>query len=328
MAELLAHWGIGPGADLAPAARGSNNRTVMVSQRGRRWVLRISQNLSAGQVLAEHRLLARLRRRELPFALPEPVPTVAGDTVVETAEGPATLCRRIAGVRPDPGSEPVLERVGAGLGELSAAMSDVPHADAPQHWERGPLAVLPAGMSADELIAELAAAGVTTQQTRLLAASAARADAWHQCAVRHLPIQIVHGDIGPSNVLVGEGSGELTGILDFEIAGADYRVQDLVATLMYFGTLEGHDWPARAAALIRGVASALGLEPAEVAAVPELLVCRAVGSALWRAGRWRRGLAGLDDVADRLRVLAATVAFVGASGDQLQALLAAEGQAR
>jgi homoserine kinase type II len=322
-AKLLANWGIGPGAVIIPAARGSNNRTVLVSQGDHRWVLRISQNLSADQVLAEHRLLARLRHCGLPFALPQPVLTTAGETVVETAEGPATLCYRIAGVRPDPSSAAVLERIGAGLGELSVAMRDLPVGDAPQDWSGGPLAALPAGIGADELIAELAAAGVGPQQTRLLAASVARADAsWHRCAARHLPIQVVHGDIGASNVLVDGDSGELTGILDFEIAGPDYRVQDLVATLLLSGALEGEDWPTPVAALSRGVTGVLELDPAEIDAVPELLICRAVGSTLWRAGRWRRSLAELDDVSDRLRGLAATVTFVEAAGDTLRDLMA------
>jgi homoserine kinase type II len=325
--ELLAHWGISAGAGLSPAARGSNNRTVLVSQGDRRWVLRISQNLSAGQVLAEHRLLARLRRCALPFALPEPVPTATGDTVVETAQGPVTLCHWIPGVRPDPGSETVLERLGAGLGELSAAMRDLSFGDAPQHWGGGPLAVLPAGMEADDLIAELAAAGISPQQTRSLATSAARAGAWYQSAAGRLPVQVVHGDIGPSNVLVDQDSGELTGILDFEIAGADYRVQDLVATLLLSRALEGQDWPVRASALIRGVAGVLRLDPAEIEAVPELLICRAVGSALWRAGRWRRGLSDLADVADRVRELAAAVTFVSQSGDLLRDLLSLAGRA-
>ncbi len=320
-AELLACWGIGSGAKLTKAARGSNNRTSVVSEGDRRWVLRISQNLSGDQVLAEHRLLAHLRQRNLPFAVPEPVPTVAGDTVVETTDGPATLCHLIAGVRPDLANESALEPVGAGLGRLSAAMRDLPFADAPHDWRAGPLATLPASMGAGQLIAELAAAGVSPEQTELLAASAARAHGWHRSAARHLPIQIVHGDLGPSNVLVAEESGELTGVLDFEIAGRDYRVQDLVAALLLLGALKGPAWPTRAAALFRGVASVLQLDPAEIRAVPELLVCRAVGSALWRAGRWRRGLAELGDVVDRLHELAATVTFVSQSGDVLGDLL-------
>ena len=61
LAGMLARWGIPADADLARAERGSNNQTFTVAHRGRRWVLRISQNLSAGQVRAEHRLLGRLR---------------------------------------------------------------------------------------------------------------------------------------------------------------------------------------------------------------------------------------------------------------------------
>ena len=48
-AGLLARWGIPADAELARAERGSNNRTYAVAHRGRRWVLRISQNLSAAR---------------------------------------------------------------------------------------------------------------------------------------------------------------------------------------------------------------------------------------------------------------------------------------
>jgi homoserine kinase type II len=328
MAELLACWGIGGELELATPARGSNNRTVLVSRGGQRWVLRISQNLSAGQVLAEHRLLARLRLAGLPFALPEPVPTVTGDTVVETADGPATLCHRIAGVRPDVTAAPTLERLGTAVGVLSAAMRDLPFADAPQDWRGGPLAALPADVSLDELVAELRLAGVTAEQAELLRTSAERAHAWHDNASRRLDVQVVHGDVGPSNVLVDEESGEVTGVLDFEIAGPDFRVQDVVAALLLSGALDGPGWPARAAAFTRGVAGALRPDPAEIHAVPELLISRSVGSATWRAGRWRRGLASVDDVTDRLRELEATLAFVACAGDDLRTLLAREGKGR
>src|SRR6516162_3619815 len=83
-AGLLARWGIPADAELARAERGCNNRTYAVAHRGRRWVLRISQNLSAVQARAEHRLLSGLRTAGLPFGVPEPVPTLAGDTVAET----------------------------------------------------------------------------------------------------------------------------------------------------------------------------------------------------------------------------------------------------
>ncbi|HEY1621621.1 MAG TPA: phosphotransferase [Streptosporangiaceae bacterium] len=227
---LLARWGVAPDAIL-PAERGTNNRTFAVLQGDRRWALRVSQNLSAPQVRAEVRLLGRLRRAGLPFAVPEPVPALDGGTVAETPAGPATLCPWLPGVRPDLAGEPALEH-----------------------------------------------------QVTLLETAAARVEGWRSRAASELPVQVVHGDLGSSNLLADERTGQVAAVLDFEIAGADFRVQDLVAALLNSGVLDGPDWARRTAALLRGHASALRLTEAEIQAVPDLLLTRAVGSVLWRAG--------------------------------------------
>src|SRR6266702_2623087 len=126
-AGLLARWGIPADAELTRAESGCNNQTFAVAYGGGRWVLRISQNLSAAQARAEHRLLGRLRTADLPFGVPEPVAALSGDTVAETPAGPATLCRWIPGVRPDlaadPGDPPA-QRRGAGR-RLKAAAGQI-----------------------------------------------------------------------------------------------------------------------------------------------------------------------------------------------------------
>ena len=99
--ELLARWGISAGAAVARTDLGTNNRTLQVAAGDRRWSLRISRHLTAAQVRAEHRLLARLSRAGLPFAVPAPVPLPDGSTVADTPDGPATLCEWIPGVQPD-----------------------------------------------------------------------------------------------------------------------------------------------------------------------------------------------------------------------------------
>jgi homoserine kinase type II len=66
------------GARLSRPEWGTNNQTFLVAQGDRRFVLRISENLSVAQVRAEQRLLGRLRRAGLPFAVPEPVATAGG----------------------------------------------------------------------------------------------------------------------------------------------------------------------------------------------------------------------------------------------------------
>jgi Ser/Thr protein kinase RdoA (MazF antagonist) len=99
--DLLSVWGISVAAEARRTNRGSNNTTFTIRHDDECWVLRVSQNLSAPQVAAEHRLLERLRRAGLPFAVPEPFAALDGRTVVETGEGPATVCRWLAGVPAD-----------------------------------------------------------------------------------------------------------------------------------------------------------------------------------------------------------------------------------
>lgn len=322
---LLARWDIPADAELVRAERGCNNRTYAVAHRGHRWVLRISQNLSAAQARAEHRLLGRVRAAGLPFGVPDPVPTLAGDTVTETPDGPATLCRWIPGMRPDLATEPALERFGRTIGLLSRALRTVPASDAPQDWRGDPLRAHPDAPDPAELAWALRDAGLPPARVRRLEAAARHLVTGAPEAGADLPSQVVHGDLGASNALVDERTGEVTGVLDFELAGPEARVQDLLVGLLLSGALAGPGWSRRAAAMVRGHAAVLLLDQAEIQAVPDLLVFRCVGSVFWRAGRWRRGQATLSDVADRVAVLEAVEAWLAVHRGRLMTVLAAAG---
>jgi len=124
---------------VALTERGTNNRTLQMTAGDHRWSLRISQNLTPAQVQAEHRLLARLARAGLSFAVPSPVPLPDGSTVAGTAGGPAALCEWIPGVQPDLSQEAALERSGRDAAELSDALAAVPPQDTPNDWQDGPL---------------------------------------------------------------------------------------------------------------------------------------------------------------------------------------------
>jgi homoserine kinase type II len=318
LTALLTRWGVSPEAQVASAGSGTNNRTLLVDHGADQWVLRISENLTADQVRAEHRLLARLRTAGLPFAVPEPVPALGGEFLVETTAGPATLVNRLPGVCPDLTGGPALERFGRAVGQLSAALGPVPRHDAPHEWLTS-RHVHPDVADVPRLGRELAAAGISSELTRPLVGF--EHGMWLTGVGAGLPVQVVHGDAAASNVLADEHTGAVTAILDFEIAGAELRVQDLVVALKQSAALDAPDWRRRAVALARGYRSAQELTDAEAAAVPDLLRARAAGTVVWRAGRWRRGQASLDDVAVRLRDLATTVAWLAACGDELRGLL-------
>jgi homoserine kinase type II len=330
LAELLPAWGLsaGAGAEIARAGQGSNNQTFLVAQGGRRFVLRISQNLSVAQVQAEQRLLGWLRRANLPFAVPEPVATTSGLTVIETPAGPGTLCRWLPGVRPDLGREPALERFGRAVGMLGEAMQRVPLADAPWDWRGDAFPIRVDGAAGEALWRELRAAGVSGEQAALLEAASRRVAQWWAGAVGTLPVQVVHGDLAASNALAdpgpNPGAGQVTALLDFEIAGADFRVQDFLVALHQSGALDAAQWQRRTAAFLRGHASVRQLTGAEVRALPELLLSRSLGEVLWRAGRWRRGQAQIAEVIDRIYRLETTLRWLAASGEDLVSLVGAQ----
>jgi homoserine kinase type II len=309
-ATLLPLWGFPPNTNVALAdEQGVNNQTFLVRHRLQRYVLRVTGFLSVAEVSAEHRILRRLRRSALPFRVPEPVAAPDGRTVIETSAGPATLCRWLPGVRPGVGSEMAFERLGRAVGVVDAALADVPIGAALRDRRTDPRQVRPGDPPADALVGELRSAGMTAEQARLVTNAARRAGRWWPDTDR-LPAQVIHGDLTPSNLLADPDTGEAIGLLDFELAGAGFRVQDVMAALYHSTALTTPDWPRRTAAFLRGCSSVRRLEPAEVAALPELLIAQSLGSVLWRAVRWRAGLADLGDVIARVERLEASTRWL------------------
>jgi len=155
---------------------------------------------------------------------------------------------------------------------------------------------------------------MSAEQAGSLGEAARRVGRWWPGA-DGLPVQIIHGDLAPSNVLAGPATGEVTGLLDFELAGAGFRVQDILAALYNSTALRAPDWPRRTAAFLRGCASVRRLEPAEVAALPELLIARSLGSVLWRAARWRAGAGRFGEVTAQADRLEATRLWLASNED-------------
>jgi homoserine kinase type II len=327
LTRLLSRWGFPADASLSRARRGSNNQTFLLRTGDRRFVLRISGSLSVAQVHAEHRILERLRQAGLPFAVPEPVPARDAATVVATAAGPATVCRWIPGAHPDLDDRTALAGLGRTAGLLGEALRAVPLEDGTGDWRTDPLRVRPGAQDVAAVVRELRGAGISAGQTAALEAAARRAgpDHWPGAA-GPLPAQVIHGDLGASNMLVDQATGRVNGVLDFEFAGPGFRVQEFLAALYNAGALDAPDWPSRTAAFAAGYASVHRLDSAEAQALPGLLLARSLGSALWRADRWRAGRAELSEVGDRLSRLAATVSWLAANAGELRALAASGGQ--
>ena len=317
--KVLAAWGIRPDAVHEPPP-GTNNLTRLIESGGSRYVLRVSRNLTADQAQAESLLRASIAAADPGLSVPEPVPTIDGAYSALTSAGVATLSAFLPGVRPDLGSASALFAFGEACGRLSMVLATLPQHLLVHDWTAGPLTLLGGG-SPGELAGDLTRAGAPAPAVAALMAAVTDVMTGHQGRAAGLPVQLVHGDHGAGNALADRdlaAGGRVTAILDFEVAGLDLRVNDLVAALAQTPAL---DSPSFTRALVAGFLVHTELTAPERDAVPDLLVGRALGSILWRAAAWRRGDVGIDQVAERLRRLVETRAFVRDHRADLQSML-------
>jgi homoserine kinase type II len=252
------------------------------------YVLRVYRNLDGPRVGAEHRLLEAFAAARPPFAVPTAIATRTGETWIPTAGGPASLYSLLPG---RPGTAADLHILGETLAELMIALASIPHTLAPVDW-RTPLGALHHAVpDVGDLVAELERVAPGAPGLDVLAATWQAVDASY--LQMDLPCQICHLDFAPGNVLIEDGRA--VAVLDFEVAGLDFRVGDLVA-----GLVQSTDTPAEHDAFLSAYRSRLELSDAEWAAVPTLRALRRIGTVVWRAGRWREGKATLREVLDRV----------------------------
>ncbi|WP_027345964.1 phosphotransferase enzyme family protein [Hamadaea tsunoensis] len=296
----LSPWGLPEPDSVRSPERGSNNITHLLEVGRRPYVLRVYQNLDADRVAAEHRLLAALAGQDLGFAVPSPLPTMDGCTWVDTEEGVAALFAYLPGRMAYRDNPTELELIGQALGDLDLALARLPLDLAPIDWRRPLHAIHPAVPDLHALIADLLQAMPGYAGALWLAEVVEKTAGEQERLWASLPVQIIHGDMAASNVLVEDG--RVSAVLDFEIAGADLRVTDLVGAILQ--CTDGWWEPGgteQAEIFLRGYHSRLRLTPEEYAAFPTVLRLRAMGSAIWRAGRWKRGQSTLHDVRLRLQ---------------------------
>lgn len=303
------HWRDGE-VRLRPPLRGTHNLTRIVVADRPIAVLRLYQTLDHDRVLAEHRLLDRLATADLPFRVPAPRPARDGATVVESPWGAVSLVDWIEGRRPDLDRIDAARTAGRALGRLAAALACVPAKDAPFDWLSTDLGRAELG---DTMITALGAAGLPGDQVDWL-----HDHSDMQVRGAKLPAQIIHRDVGAYNLLaVDDPEIRITGVIDFEFAGRDLRVNDLTILLYQSGYLNGDDWRTRTTALLEGYAETVRLDPAEIMIIPELILARAIGAVGWRANLWQRGAARLEDVASRVPDAVQTQRWITRHGAEL-----------
>jgi Ser/Thr protein kinase RdoA (MazF antagonist) len=319
----LAPWALTP-RSLRRAELGLNNESYFVDAADGQFVARIYRNTAdPARVRYEHELLAHLALQELPFAIPTLVKTTAGDTlaVLETPGGPrlAALFERIPG-EPARLDAPHARLAGRALAQLDAAFGQlrIPLRAPGTIRDVHPLVPDPIDALVElDLGDRYGAARMLFEQV----------DAAHAALVGSLPLQIVHGDFAFINVLLD--GGRVTGLLDFEFAGPDIRAADLACAL-YITTVRGDPtqrWPLLEA-LVTGYRRSLPLDPAEAAAIPDLMRRRSAFGLIHWIGRFRQGIASRQEPLDRIARGATLTEWLDVNAPRVAVLCLGEGSSR
>lgn len=219
---------------LSKRSGGWNNTTYIVESGDRRAVLRVyNTHRDRDKIAFEHAVLLKLALLDLPFRIPVPILTAAGETMVQLDGGEgkfACLFKYIEGSSPAEQDAGFYESFGDAAGTLSAVLSEV---DPGQPAVYRPYYEL---SNAYPLCSREAITGLYLNPPEALQALVPElkvlVEAYQNIEasleqLRSLPHQLVHGDLNASNLLVdAEDTARVTALLDFEFCTADLRAME------------------------------------------------------------------------------------------------------
>lgn len=338
---VAAFAGEGP-FDLWDGESGMNNTTVRIMAGGKPYILRIyNTHGDLDKACFEHAVLRKLAQWKPPlqFKVPEPVPSVTGETVVRLQQSGklAALFVYIEGRRPELSDPMEAEAFGAATGELMGAMAGIGEV-----WEGGMEPRYPPYYELGsahhrcslEEVARLCAEppeefrGMEERENlRFLSGEIGRIRE-ELAGLSRLPHQLIHGDLNATNALA-HPDGSMAALLDFEFATVDLRAMEPAVCL--WGLVpaaqslvrEGDEervWESLRA-FWRGFRRYVQLGPEEIAVLPVLMELRSLDVFLHFLGRFLDGVDAPDVLSGQIPDTASRMKWVSANRERLAALL-------
>lgn len=260
-----------------------------------RYLLRIYNNGGNSRVVAfEHEILRQLSNQLLSFAIPTALPLRTDETkthILLSSGDEACIFDVIPGVLPK--LEAVFE-IGKASGELHTTMGklDVPRSmsDQPQYYDI--FHVHHAIQSKETFYNHIASSSFdignarddVNQLVQYVRDMEVTIDTLLQ---KDFPIQLIHGDLHYDNVLIDTITKQVTGLLDFEYCGFDWRPVELAVCLSkYSSEAQPFDY---FIPFVQGYCQTAYLSPEEIIAIPDLMILRILSNVVFFVGRTLTG---------------------------------------
>jgi homoserine kinase type II len=281
---------------------GANNTTRFVSVEGEQYVLRIYEShQDEDKVEYEHGILVALAKMPLTFSIPQPVQSRDGRTIARSRDGKlASLFRYLDGTNPTLEELPEIHSFGRTVGQLSASLAQVQINQRPAYRPYYEIENTHPRCSIQDVLnfCQFPPREFSEQTTDLLVIFKQLTSFIEQAAtLRHLPHQLVHGDINASNVLVNE-EGIVSAVLDFEFVTKDLRVMEMAVCLSDFiqPSEEATLILGKINAFLSGYGQSIKLTEAEIEAIPVLIQLRSLDVFIHFLGRYWDQVSTIDIV--------------------------------
>jgi homoserine kinase type II len=307
--EVLDQWDLPRPRELVRTAFGMSNESYYVTSAAGSHVLRVHSAKPLQAIRYEHEVLRRLIDADLPFQVPQPLPTLRGDTVavdVDSARQCAVF-RRIPGETLDDADTAAVARAAEAFARLDLALAGIERTDVPAPAFSGDLRALHPAVTDLAQLEDLVGP-VGREMVERAAESAPSIYA-------SLPTQLIHGDFSFGNVLVSRG--RVRGIVDFEHSGRDVRAMELAA-----GLASAIARPSRESLwrpVLRGYLGTLRLDLTEIAALPALAILHWAVIVTWWAARSLQGQPFPDGLATLVDRALSVEQWIDARGPELVA---------
>ncbi|MBB3109514.1 homoserine kinase type II [Paenibacillus phyllosphaerae] len=272
------------------------------------------------RVRCEHRMLRSLADSPLSIAVPRPVESVSGESIIWIAEHRryAVLMKRPPGVQPCLNDTAAQYQSGRGLAELNLLLAalrlSISGERNPGFYELGRF--YPGVTDVQSFSYGLPIR--RQQQERVVALLAEAMERIASRSYRDLPRQWIHGGCTNGSLLIGT-AGRITGLMNFEYCCYDVRGMDLAIALGGGSPArweQGDGWGG-IEAFAGGYLDLLALEAEEVKQLPFLIRLHRLAMLIDGYGRYVEGLYSQASVRRLVDQTLAADGWLRAHGDEL-----------
>lgn len=305
--------------DIKPATGGVSNRMSYIDVPNgdgekTRYLLRIYNNgKNSPLVEFEHEIMKQLNEREnmLSFQVPCALPLLADNQKTHTllsSGDEACVFELISGSLPKLNA---VTEIGRASGELHTALGQLDiklPSQTPPYYK---IFEVHHAINREKFYEQIASPAFDSARADIdrlvqhVRDLEGRLESFH---AKNLPEQLIHGDLHYDNVLYDPENQQVTGLLDFEYCGFDWRAMELAICLSKYA---GEPDPLKYfEEFVRGFAQTAQLTEDEIDSVPDLIVLRILSNVVFFVGRTITGEDDAEQLTSRAGMYSARIEWL------------------